>query len=476
MKNNGVKAFLFAAAAAAVAAFIGYLSGALDPYIGRKPAEVAQPASDASTAAGTASEPAADAEAAGAAGANAEAQKPAEPSAADQAQPEQAAQEKPEVPTFDVLRVEGDGSAVVAGKAAPGSTVELFDGSSVLGKAVAGPDGAFAIVLEDPLKAGDHQIVLRATESGSDVSTSAQTAVVSIPEKPDGQVLAMVEEPGKPAQLLTLPQVRPGTAEAQGEPDVPQAGQEGDATADSATDDSGPGQTAAGTAASQEQAGGQQPADEAGGPKIAVEAVEIDGGKIFVAGRADAGRKVRVYANEILLGETVTSPDGHFLVEASRDLPVGEYTIRVDGLDAGDGDKVVVRATVPFQREPGETIAAVAPPAPDGASAQAAGEGGAPDEGAASEASGQPATTAAPKLEHADGSVIIRRGDTLWHISRRVYGHGVRYSTIYLANQDQIADPDRIWPGQVFKVPEKSEQGEQADFDAMGDRITVQPQ
>lgn len=475
MKNNGVKAFLFAAAAAAVAAFIGYLSGALDPYIGRKPAEVAQPASDASTEAGTASEPAADEQATGADGADAEAQKPAGPSA-ETAQPEQAAQENPEVPTFDVLRVEGDGSAVVAGKAAPGSTVELFDGSSVLGKAVAGPDGAFAIVLDDPLKAGDHQIVLRATEPDSDVSTSAQTAVVSIPEKPDGQVLAMVEEPGKPAQLLTVPQVQPGTPEAQGEPDVPQVGQEGEATAVSQPGDSGAGQTATGTAASQEHAGAQQPVDEAGGPKIAVEAVEIDGGKIFVAGRADAGRKVRVYANEILLGESVTSPDGHFLVEASRDLPVGEYTIRVDGLDAGDGDKVVVRATVPFQREPGETIAAVAPPAPEGASAQTAGEGAATVEGAASEENGQPATTVAPKLEHADGSVIIRRGDTLWHISRRVYGHGVRYSTIYLANQEQIADPDRIWPGQVFKVPEKSEQGEQADFDAMGDRITVQPQ
>jgi len=473
MKNNGVKAFLFAAAAAAVAAFIGYLSGALDPYIGRKPAEVAQPAGETSPAAGTASEPAADAEGAGSAGANAEAQQPAGPSA-EQAQPEQAAQENPEVPTFDVLRVEGDGSAVVAGKAAPGSTVELFDGSSVLGKAVAGPDGAFAIVLDHPLKAGDHQIVLRATEPDNDVSTSAQTAVVSIPEEPDGQVLAMVEEPGKPAQLLTVPQAQPGT-KTQSEADVPPAGQEGEATADSQPGDSGSGQTAAGTTASREQAGGQQPADEAGGPKIAVEAVEIDGGKIFVAGRADAGRKVRVYANEILLGEAVTSPDGHFLVEANRDLPVGEYTIRVDGLDAGDGDRVVARATVPFQREPGETIAAVAAPAMDGASAQTGGEGTAPAEGAASEGSGQPATTVAPKLEHAEGSVIIRRGDTLWHISRRVYGHGVRYSTIYLANQDQIADPDRIWPGQVFRVPEKSEQGEQADFDAMGDRITVQP-
>ena len=37
----------------------------------------------------------------------------------------------------------------------------------------------------------------------------------------------------------------------------------------------------------------------------------------------------------------------------------------------------------------------------------------------------------------ADGAVISRRGDSLWRISRRVYGRGVRYSTIYLANQKQ---------------------------------------
>ena len=66
----------------------------------------------------------------------------------------------------------------------------------------------------------------------------------------------------------------------------------------------------------------------------------------------------------------------------------------------------------------------------------------------------------APKLQSVDSAVIIRRGDTLWRISRRVYGRGVRYSTIYLANQTQIEDPDRIWPGQVFKVPEKSTDGE----------------
>lgn len=56
------------------------------------------------------------------------------------------------------------------------------------------------------------------------------------------------------------------------------------------------------------------------------------------------------------------------------------------------------------------------------------------------------------------GSVIIRRGDTLWQISRRVYGRGVKYTTIYLANQDQISDPGRIWPGQVFDVPRDADE------------------
>jgi len=79
--------------------------------------------------------------------------------------------------------------------------------------------------------------------------------------------------------------------------------------------------------------------------------------------------------------------------------------------------------------------------------------------------------TVAPKLQHTDGAVIIRRGDSLWRISRRVYGHGTRYSTIYLANQEQISDPDRIWPGQVFHVPDKSKEGEPADMNALGTQM-----
>ncbi|MEN0088361.1 MAG: LysM peptidoglycan-binding domain-containing protein, partial [Pseudomonadota bacterium] len=63
-------------------------------------------------------------------------------------------------------------------------------------------------------------------------------------------------------------------------------------------------------------------------------------------------------------------------------------------------------------------------------------------------------TTTFEVTETKDQSVIIRRGDTLWRISRRVYGQGIRYTTIFLANRDQIQDPDRIFPGQVFGLPE----------------------
>ena len=102
-------------------------------------------------------------------------------------------------------------------------------------------------------------------------------------------------------------------------------------------------------------------APAAAGPHVVVQAVEIDGRKIFVAGAADPGRVVRGYANEILLGDAKASPDGRYLIEAERDLPVGDYIIRVDALEP-DGVKVAARAAVPFEREPGKSIAAVAPP------------------------------------------------------------------------------------------------------------------
>ncbi len=72
------------------------------------------------------------------------------------------------------------------------------------------------------------------------------------------------------------------------------------------------------------------------------------------------------------------------------------------------------------------------------------------------EASSQPVIAKKPtRVIRTNSSVIIRRGDNLWRISRRILGRGIRYSTIYQANRDQIKNPSLIFPGQIFKVPEK---------------------
>ncbi|TPJ45420.1 LysM peptidoglycan-binding domain-containing protein [Mesorhizobium sp. B2-7-1] len=505
MAVNPLKAFLFAAGGSVAVAGTAYVSGALDPYLNQKPAQIAalpqtgtKPAESSSTstearvpqAPANTMAPANKMAPANNAMAPANAMASANNATAPAAQ-SPAAAAGPTLPTFDVVRVEGNGSIVVAGSAAPNAKVEILNGGTVLGSTDSGPDGAFAIVLDDPLKPGDYTITLRQTVGGTAVA-SAQTAVVSVPQSPTGQVLAMVEEPGKASQLITVP-------EAETKPAAPAATDQ--ATAAPAT-----------TPTATDQAPATAPAAAAAvEPKIAVEAVEIDGSKVFVAGTADPGRKVRAYADAILLGDAKTSPAGHFLIEATRDIPVGNYTIHVDGLD-DDGVKVVARAAVPFEREPGESIAAVAPnetktgeakpadtktadatqPAEAPATAEAnpaetttetatadAAKPAAAAEAPAKVAEATPSTdvpeTVAPKLEHADGAVIIRRNDTLWRISRRVYGHGVRYSTIYLANKDQIRDPDRIWPGQVFKVPSTSKEGEAADMKAMGEQMTAAP-
>ena len=53
-------------------------------------------------------------------------------------------------------------------------------------------------------------------------------------------------------------------------------------------------------------------------------------------------------------------------------------------------------------------------------------------------------------------SAIVQPGNSLWRIARRVYGEGMEYTVIYQANQDQIRDPDLIFPGQIFNLPKKN--------------------
>ncbi|HTE98781.1 MAG TPA: LysM peptidoglycan-binding domain-containing protein, partial [Bradyrhizobium sp.] len=62
---------------------------------------------------------------------------------------------------------------------------------------------------------------------------------------------------------------------------------------------------------------------------------------------------------------------------------------------------------------------------------------------------GSPSALVLPKTVTA----VVSPGDSLWRISRNAYGAGTRYAVVYRANQNQIRNPDRIYPGQIFVLP-----------------------
>jgi nucleoid-associated protein YgaU len=48
----------------------------------------------------------------------------------------------------------------------------------------------------------------------------------------------------------------------------------------------------------------------------------------------------------------------------------------------------------------------------------------------------------------------VQPGNTLWAIARDRYGDGVLYVKVFEANRDRIRNPDLIYPGQIFVLPE----------------------
>lgn len=47
----------------------------------------------------------------------------------------------------------------------------------------------------------------------------------------------------------------------------------------------------------------------------------------------------------------------------------------------------------------------------------------------------------------------VKRGDTLSKISKEVYGDPMKYNAIFEANQPMLSHPDKIYPGQILRIP-----------------------
>ena len=158
------------------------------------------------------------------------------------------------------------------------------------------------------------------------------------------------------------------------------------------------------------------------GPEL-LENVSIDTisysteGEVQLAGRAQQdARTVRVYLDNAPIATLDVDPDGRWRGELP-DVDTGIYRLRVDEL--GPEGAVTSRLETPFKREDPDVLEAA-----------------------------QTDDTAKARR------ITVQTGNTLWAIARDRYGEGLLYVQIFEANKNSIRDPDLIFPGQVFDLPE----------------------
>lgn len=218
--------------------------------------------------------------------------------------PEAAVEDK-SIPTFDIVRVERDGSTVVAGRALPGTKVDILANGEVVGTATADANGEWVAVLAEPLKPGEIQITLRATNPDGSVKDSVQSVAVSVPAKPDSPALVVMSEPGKASRILQGPGV---------------------------------------------------PSDAG---NLVLESVDYDErGNLIISGKSDPDVLIRVYVGGKPVGDKRTDAKGRWELRPTVAIEPGQYAMRIDQLN--DEGKVVARIELPFERgEPGAVLSAL---------------------------------------------------------------------------------------------------------------------
>jgi len=418
-------------------------------------------------------------------------------------------------PKFDVVRIEDDGSALIAGQAdGRGHVILSVDGvEQAEARADLSGTGQFVIFAFIPSTGDQQSLKLHLyAEDGSGPVVSAQTVFVA----PATAAATATDSTAAPVQEEVTVSESPDTA---AETDT-----ETEADTETETDteiETGTGtETASTDVASPEAKADKAPATviladedgvrvlQDGAPSAAKPAVTIDtisyssNGDVILGGRGQAGNFVRIYLDNQFLATSKIAADGYWALELS-DIEPGIYTLRVDELNAA-GD-VVSRAETPFKREAAEELAELMAagteteePSAEGPSESAAEtqvvdaealasvepeaaddpqpeevvtqeevnvqaevaelnpQGEQSSDGGSLAVEGQPADTASVLRTPSKKFRVrtVQPGSTLWAIAKESYGAGIEYFKVFEANKERIRDPDLIYPGQVFEIPD----------------------
>ena len=379
---------------------------------------------------------------------------------------------EPVSPSIDEVRSEADGLTILAGRGEPNAKVTLFVDEIENSSVTVGNDGTFAIVAflepsSDPKilsvvqQAGDLEM------AAADIILAPQTVVAKVEEV---EVAAMETNKVDPV-FESAEEITDVEAEANVEEQVavvvadkvvvPEIAAAVEAEADIATDiDEAKADVAepkvdvdepkvdvtdGSKIEEQKFLAAEQPilvieeaktevailkSDESGVEVISrssapelMSNVEIDTisyseeGDVLLSGRAQSqAASVRVYLDNRVITTLDVDTSGRWRGDLP-DVDTGVYTLRVDEVDV-EGD-VTSRVETPFKREAPEVLEA------------AAGNGDAPVK-----------------------AITVQTGATLWAIARDRYGDGTLFVRIFEANSNSIKDPDLIYPGQVFDLPD----------------------
>ena len=418
-------------------------------------------------------------------------------------------------PKFDVVRIEDDGSALIAGQAdGRGHVILSVDGvEQAEARADLSGTGQFVIFAFIPSTGDQQSLKLHLyAEDGSGPVVSAQTVFVA----PATAAATATDSTATPVQEEVTVSKSPETAaetDTETEADT-ETETETDTEIETETE------TASTDVASPEANVDNAPATviladedgvrvlQDGAPSAAKPAVTIDtisyssNGDVILGGRGQAGNFVRIYLDNQFLATSKIAADGYWALELS-DIEPGIYTLRVDELNAA-GD-VVSRAETPFKREAAEELAELMAagteteePSAEGPSESAAEtevvdaealasvepeaaddpqpeevvtqeevnvqaevaelnpQGEQSSDGGSLAVEGQPADTASVLRTPSKKFRVrtVQPGSTLWAIAKESYGAGIEYFKVFEANKERIRDPDLIYPGQVFEIPD----------------------
>lgn len=369
-------------------------------------------------------------------------------------------------PTFDIVRIEVNGFSVISGKAnGEGYVLLNLDGVSMPeSRSDLDGSGEFVIFVELPPSASSQELRLELYPADIDERVMSDAVIFLKPRTPVFVAEKPIEDP-ETASVKGSEATFPNKIDSLEKTDteiVPIISAEVQSPAIILADKQGVRVITS--------AGGQ-------GPILAVVLDTISynlDGSVRVGGRAVGTGFVRVYLDNQAITTSRIKPSGHWSADLV-DIDVGIYTLRVDELN--ESGEVTSRAESPFKREDPADIAEILNSGPIVVEPQSAVFDKSPIDvqGQVNELSnllgafndvqvsgikamggdnliGGAADFGAPAVRFRVQTV--QPGSTLWAIAKERYGKGIEYFKVFEANKERIRDPDLIYPGQVFELPD----------------------